>query len=148
MNGNECCERNRGRTERFHQFMRRVLKFLAWTFGVLVILVGLLAAGGYAFVTSDYLRAQIENHANAVSGRKTKICRISLSWGWTTHIHLTYVEVSNTDWGKADHLFKAQEIVVDVRLWPLLRGDIELPQLVLRKPEVYLEQNLKGESNW
>jgi hypothetical protein len=148
MNGNEGCERNRGRTERFHQFMRRVLKILAWTFGVLVILVGLLAAGAYAFVTSDYLRAQIENHANAVSGRKTKIGRISLSWGWTTHIHLTEVEVSNADWGKADHLFKAQEIVVDVRLWPLLHGDIVLPQLVLQKPEVYLEKSLKGESNW
>ena len=128
--------------------MRRTLKVVAWTFGVLVILVGLLAAAAYAFVTSDYLRAQIENHADAVSGRKTKIGRISVNWGWTTHIHLSDVEVSNTDWGKADHLFKAQEIVADVRVWPLLHGDIVLPQLVLRKPEVYLEQNLRDESNW
>jgi uncharacterized protein involved in outer membrane biogenesis len=128
--------------------MRRPLKILAWTVGVLVILVGLLAAGAYAFVTSDYLRAQIENHANAVSGRKTKIARISVSWGWTTHIYLNDVEVSNTDWGKSDHLFKVQEIVADLRVWPLLHGDIELPQLILRKPEIYLETNLKGESNW
>ena len=83
---------------------------------MLVILVGLLAAGAYAFVTSDYLRAQIENHANAVSGRKTKIGRISVKWGWTTHFYLNDVEVTNTDWGKADHLFKVQEIVADVRV--------------------------------
>jgi AsmA family protein len=128
--------------------VRRAFKIVGWSFGVLVLLIGLLAAGAYAFVTSDYLRAQIENHANAVSGRKTKIARISVSWGWTTHIHLTDVEVSNTDWGKADHLFKAQEIVADVRVWPLLHGDIVLPQLILRKPEVYLEKDQNDESNW
>src|SRR5579864_8006068 len=124
MNGNECCERNRGRTERFHQFMRRVLKILAWTLGVLVLLLGLLAAGAYAFVTSDYVRAQIENHANAVSGRKTKIGRISVDWGWTTTVHLSEFQVSNADWAKADHLFKAEEIVADLRVWPLLRGHL------------------------
>ncbi len=130
------------------KIMRRALKFIAWTFGVLVILTGLLAAGAYAFVTSDYLRSQIESHASAVSGRKTKIGRISVDWGWTTHIHLSDLELSNTDWGKADHLFKAQEIVADVRIWPLLHGDIVLPELILRKPEVYLEKNQQGESNW
>lgn len=115
---------------------------------MLVLLTGLLAAGAYAFVTSDYLRAQIENHANAVSGRKTKIGRISVDWGWTTHIHLSDVEVSNADWGKADHLFKAQEIVADVRVWPLLHGNVVLPKLILRKPELYLEKNTQEESNW
>lgn len=128
--------------------MKRALKIIGWTLGALVLLMGLLAAAAYAFVTSDYLRAQIENHADAMSGRKTKIGRISVDWGWTTHIHLTDVEVSNTDWAKADHLFKAQEIVADVRVWPLLHGNIELPQLILRKPEIYLEKNQQGESNW
>jgi hypothetical protein len=63
-----------------------------------------LRAGGlaaYVFVTSDFLRAQIENHAHAVAGRKAKIARISVDWGWTPHVHLDNVELSNADWGKA-----------------------------------------------
>ena len=128
--------------------MRRLLKIIGWSVGVLVLLIGLVGVAAYVFVTSDFVRAQIENHANAVSGRKTKIARISVDWGWTPHVHLDDVELSNADWGKADHMFKAQEIEFDIRLWPLLHGDIVLPRLMLRKPELYLERNAQDQSNW
>ena len=128
--------------------MRRLLKFIGWAIGGLVLLIGLTGMAAYVFATSDFVRAQIENHANAVSGRKTKIARLSVDWGWTPHVHLDDVELSNTDWGKADHMFKAQEIEFDIRLWPLLHGDIVLPRLMLRKPELFLERNAQDESNW
>ena len=51
----------------------------------LVLLIGLTGMAAYIFATSDFVRAQIENHANAVSGRKTKIARLSVDWGWTPH---------------------------------------------------------------
>ena len=128
--------------------MRRLLKFIGWAIGGLVLLIGLTGMAAYIFATSDFVRAQIENHANAVSGRKTKIARLSVDWGWTPHVHLDDVELSNTDWGKADHMFKAQEIEFDIRLWPLLHGDIVLPRLMLRKPELFLERNAQDESDW
>jgi AsmA family protein len=128
--------------------MRRLLKFIGWAIGGLVLLIGLTGMAAYIFATSDFVRAQIENHANAVSGRKTKIARLSVDWGWTPHVNLDDVELSNTDWGKADHMFKAQEIEFDIRLWPLLHGDIVLPRLMLRKPELFLERNAQDESNW
>ena len=128
--------------------MRRLLKFIVWAIGSLVLLIVLTGMAAYIFVTSDFVRAQIENHASAVSGRKTKIARISVNWGWTPHVHIDDVELSNADWGKADHMFKAQEIEFDIRLWPLLHGDLVLPRLMLRKPELYLERNAQDESNW
>jgi AsmA family protein len=128
--------------------MRRLLKFIGWAIGGLVLLIGLTGMAAYVFATSDVVRAQIENHANAVSGRKTKIARLFVDWGWTPHVHLDDIELSNTDWGKADHMFKAQEIEFDIRLWPLLHGDIVLPRLMLRKPELFLERNAQDESNW
>jgi uncharacterized protein involved in outer membrane biogenesis len=128
--------------------VRRSLKIIGWSVGVLVLLIGLVGMAAYVFVTSEFLRAQIENHANAVAGRKTKIARISVDWGWTPHVHLDNVELSNADWGKADHMFKVAEIELDIRLWPLLHGDIVLPRLMLRKPELYLERSAQDESNW
>ena len=101
----------------------------------------------HAFVASDYVRGQIESRANA-SGRTTKIDKISIGWGWTARVHLSGVQVSNADWGKADHMFKADEIDFDVRLRPLLRGDIILPRLILRRPNVSLERNAQDKSNW
>ena len=128
--------------------MRRFLKIIGWSLAALVLLVGVAGAAAYAFVTSDYVRAKVENHAGAVSGRRTKISKISIAWSWIPHIRLDDVEVSNADWGKADHLFKAQRIEFDIRLWPLVHGDFVLPTLTLEKPEVYLERNAQDESNW
>jgi AsmA family protein len=128
--------------------VKRLLKIIGWSVGVLVLLMGMAGVAAYVFVTSDFVRAQIENHANAVAGHKTKVARISVDWGWTPHVHLDDVELSNADWGKADHMFKAQDIEFDIRLWPLLHGDIVLPRLMLRKPELYLERNDQDESNW
>jgi AsmA family protein len=124
------------------------LKIAGWAVVVLVVLIGLLGVAAYAFVTSDYVRAQVENHANALAGRKTTIGRVSVDWGWTSSVHLGDVQVSNADWGKADHMFKAQEISFDIRVWPLLHGDLVLPRLTLHKPEVALERNAQDQSNW
>jgi uncharacterized protein involved in outer membrane biogenesis len=128
--------------------MKRALKILAWTFGGLLLLI--VAAGGfvYVFATSDYVRAQIENHASAVAGRATKIARVRIDWGWTAHVSLEDVQISNADWGKADHMLRAKLIDFDIRLWPLLGGHIVMPQLTLREPELALERNDKGEFNW
>jgi len=128
--------------------VKRLLKIIGWSVGVLVLLMGMAGVATYVFVTSDFVRAQIENHANAVAGHKTKVARISVDWGWTPHVHLDDVELFNADWGKADHMFKAQEIEFDIRLWPLLHCDIVLPRLMLRKPELYLERNDQDGSNW
>jgi uncharacterized protein involved in outer membrane biogenesis len=105
--------------------VRQILKILAWTLGSLFVLIGLLGIGAYTFVTSDYLRAQIENHANALSGHKTQIAKVVIDWSWTPHVHLEQVELSNADWGKADHMVKAQQIEFDI-----------------------LERNAKDQSNW
>jgi AsmA family protein len=128
--------------------VRQIFKVVAWTLGTLFVLTGLVGVGVYTLVNSDYVRAQVENHAKAISGHKTKIGKIAIDWGWTPHVHLEQVELSNADWGKADHMFKAQQIEFDIRLWPLLHGDIVLPHLMLRNPELYLERNAADKSNW
>ena len=113
-----------------------------------MLLLGLAGIAAYAFVTSDYVRAQVENHADAMSGRKTTIGRIAIDWGWTSQIVLDDVAVSNADWGKAPHMFQARQIAFEIRLWPLLHGDIVLPRLTLRQPELWFETNAQDQSNW
>ena len=128
--------------------MWRALKIIGWTMAGIVLLIGVLGVAGYFFVTSDFVRAQIENRANAESGRKTTIGRIAIDWGWISRVHLENVQIANADWAKAPHMFAAQEIAFDIRLWPLLHGDIVMPHLLLRRPELDLERNQQDQSNW
>jgi AsmA family protein len=128
--------------------VRRVLKVLAWIGGGIVVLLVAVGAAAYLFVTSDFVRGQIENRADAYSGRKTKIGNVTFNWGWTSHVHLDDVQISNADWAKAPHLLTAQAIDFDIRVWPLLHGDVQVQQLQLVKPVVDLERNAKEESNW
>ena len=123
--------------------MKRALKFLAWTFGSLVLLFVLAAVGVYLFLTSDYLRTQIENRAGTMSGRKTAIAKVEFDWGWTTRVRLDDVKISNADWGKAPHMLTAKLIDFDIRL-ALTGGHIVLPRLTLEAPELVLERSDKG----
>lgn len=128
--------------------MRRALKIIGWVFCALVLLIVAAGVAGYFFLTSDTVRNQLESEADKATGRTTKIGKLAIDWGWVTKIHLEDVQVSNTDWGKAPHLFSAKEIECDIRVAPLLHLNIELPLLRLVNPVVSLEKNDKQESNW
>jgi uncharacterized protein involved in outer membrane biogenesis len=127
---------------------KRIAKITAGVLGCLVILIGIAAAGGYYFLTSPQFRSKVESEASAYSGRKTTIDKISIDWGTTAHVHLAGVNLANAAWGKADHMFKADEIDFDIKLWPLLKGDIVMPSLELKKPDVVVEVGDKEQVNW
>ena len=45
-------------------------------------------------------------------------------------------------------MLKAEQVDFEIRLWPLLKGDLVLPSLVLRKPEIVIEKGDKDRLNW
>lgn len=128
--------------------MKRFLRILGWSAGVLLCLVVVSAGALHLFLTSDYLRGQLEGRASDYTGRKTKVASFSIDWGQTAHVRLDGVEIANAAWGKAPHMLKVEQVDFDIRLWPLLKGDLVLPRLVLRKPEVQLEVGDKEQLNW
>lgn len=129
--------------------MTRALKILGWTFGILVVLIGAVVAGGYLYLTSTDFRSIVESEASSFSGRKTKIEKVSIDWSTVPHVHLSGVQVANAEWAKTDHMLKADEVDFTLRLWPLLKGDIVLPHLILQKPEVIVEKGgPHDELNW
>ncbi len=128
--------------------MGRVAKILGWTAGILLGLLVIAAATVYFVATSDYLRGQLEARASDFTGRKTQIAKVAVDWGWTSNIKLDGVEVANAKWGKAPYMLKVDQVDFDIRLWPLLGGNLVLPRLVLRKPEVQVEVGDKEQLNW
>jgi uncharacterized protein involved in outer membrane biogenesis len=127
---------------------KRLAKIAAWSLGTLLLLIGVVVAGGYIFLTSADFRSRLESEASAYSGRKTHIDKVVIDWSLTPHVHLAGVKVANADWGKADHMLKLEEADFDLGLWPLLKGDIVLPSLTLHKPELAIEVGDKEQLNW
>lgn len=128
--------------------MKRMASILGWVAGILLSLVTVVVGGLYLFVTSDYLRGQLEGRASDFTGRKTRIAHISIDWGTTSNVRLDGVEIANAQWGKAPHMLKVEQIDFDINLWPLLKGDLVLPRLVLRKPELEIEVGDREQLNW
>jgi uncharacterized protein involved in outer membrane biogenesis len=128
--------------------MKRAAKILGWTAGIFLGLL-LIAAGTIYFVaTSDYLRGRLESWASDRTGRKTQIAKVAVVWGWTPNVKLEGIEVANAKWGKAPYMLRVDQVDFDIRLWPLLGGNLVLPRLVLRKPEVQVETGDKEQLNW
>jgi AsmA family protein len=128
--------------------VKRAAKIIGGIFAVLLVLVLAAAIGAYLFVTSDYVRAQIENRADTASGRKTKIGKVEVDWSWTPTLRLDNVALSNADWAETPHMFEAKRIELQIELWPLLRGNIVMPRLRLEQPVIDIEQNDKDDLNW
>lgn len=127
---------------------KRLAKIAGWSLGTLLVLIGVVVAGGYLFLTSADFRSRLESEASAYSGRKTHIDKVVIDWSLTPHVHLTGVQVANADWGKAEHMLKVEEADFDLRLVSLLKGDIVLPTLTLHKPELAIEVGDKEQLNW
>ena len=128
--------------------MKRWARVLGWTAGILLGLLIVAAGGIYLVATSDYLRGQVEARASDLTGRKTSIAKVVVQWGWTANVKLEGIEVANAKWGKAPYMLKVDQVDFDIRLWPLLGGNLVLPRLVLRKPEVQVEVGDKEQLNW
>ncbi len=128
--------------------MRRAAKIVGWMAGIPVGVLAIAAGALYFIATSDYLRGHLEDTATDLTGRRTQVARIAVDWGWTTNIKLEGIEVANAPWGKAPSMLKVERVDFDIRLWPLLGGNVVLPRLVLRNPEVQIETGERDQLNW
>ncbi len=141
--------RQSGRYDRMVQVLTpRLLRILARTAGIVAGLAVVAAAASYLLVTSGAFHDQVERHAGSVLGRKTRIADVAVDWGWTTRLRLGGVEVANAGWGRQPYLLKAEQVDVEIRLWPLLKGELVVPSLALRKPEIAVEIGEKDQLNW
>jgi uncharacterized protein involved in outer membrane biogenesis len=128
--------------------MRRALRISAWVLGILVVLIVAAGIGIYVLLHSDLVLQQAQARASKATGRAVTIGSIDVDWGWTPHIVLRNVNLANAKWGEAPQLFKADTIDTSIRIWPLFGGHIVLPKLRIDAPEVALERDAKGNSNW
>ncbi|HYH19073.1 MAG TPA: AsmA family protein [Azospirillum sp.] len=125
---------------------------LKWIGLGLLGLVGLVVVGGgLALALFDWndVRGFAARQASAALGREVAIDgTLDVDLGDPIRIHLEGLRVANTDWAAEPNFAEVRVLDAQVRLWPLLRGDIELPEVKVSGPKVAMEKNMEGANNW
>ena len=126
---------------------RRFLRIAAITLGVLVLLVVAAVAALFIYIGSSAFRGEVETRAGVALGREIKLGELQIDWSWSPHIRMREVMVGGAA-KDAPPLLEAQAIRVQLRLPPLLRGEVVLPQLELDQPKLALAIDDKGVPIW
>ena len=113
----------------------------------LVVLLALVLLA--VFFPWDVLRGPLNRYVSERTGRHFEITRrLDVKLGRTTRVLADGIEFANPGWAKDPQLLKAEGAEVDIRLFPLLRGRIELPLVMLRKPQLALQMEADGRRSW
>lgn len=125
--------------------MRTALKWTAWLVLALLVALALLIAFGL-----NTLRGPITRAVSEATGRELVIeGNLKPIWTWKhARFRAENVSFTNADWAKEDYLFAANAVEASVRLLPLLRGRVVVPEVHLESAEVNLEQDADGRKNW
>jgi uncharacterized protein involved in outer membrane biogenesis len=123
----------------------KVFKYLAYLLAfVLVSVVGLLLLVN--LVDIDRYKGRIEHQVSKTLGREFAIegdseLKISLH----PRVVLRDFRLGNAPWGSKANMITVGQAEVRVALLPLLRGEIEIENLLLIEPDILLEIDKDGQ---
>jgi uncharacterized protein involved in outer membrane biogenesis len=123
---------------------RGMARGLAVTAGVVVLIVAVVM-----FFPWDLLRGPVSRYVSEQTGRQFEITRrLDVHPGWNTRVRLDGVTFANPEWARDRYLLQAESAEFEIRLIALLLGRMELPSLVLRAPQLGLQQEDDGRRTW
>ncbi len=114
--------------------------------GALLLVVLVL---GVVFFPWDTLRGSLNRYVSDKTGRTFAITRqLDVKLGRTVRVLADGIEFANPSWARDPYLVRAEAAEIQVRLWPLFLGRIELPLVSLKKPELGLQIEADGKRTW
>jgi uncharacterized protein involved in outer membrane biogenesis len=121
---------------------------------ILTLLIGLLIFAIVAFaalflVDPAIFRGQLEARAAAAFGRQFQIDGpISLERSLRPRIVIEDISIGNPAWASGKHFAKVEKIGVQVALFPLLRGDLTVLDVLFTGVEVFIEEGPDDANNY
>jgi AsmA protein len=119
--------------------------------GVAIVIVLLIAAVVAApfFIPVDTVTAEVVSRVKATTGRDLKIGgKVSFSILPILGVEANNVSFSNPPGAGSPDMAKFAKLQVALKLWPLLRKQVEVDKLVLVDPVIALEVDKQGRPNW
>ena len=126
----------------------RIARVLKWAALAVAVLVAAAAAVLYSIDVNSY-RDEIAAEFRKATGRDLAIGGdIDLSISLSPAVVVERVAIANAGWGSRPLMVALERAEAEVELLPLLAGDIRVTRLILVEPDILLETNADGLSNW
>ncbi|MDX1527798.1 MAG: AsmA family protein [Gammaproteobacteria bacterium] len=128
--------------------MRKLFKALVFC----VALIAFTALSMYAYLSvldPGQFRDEIAKVVKSSTGRDLAIKgEVNFIVFPSPRLLVEGVSLSNASWGIRSNLMKADTVVAELALLPLFYRTISIKRMILIRPELNLEKNARGESNW
>ncbi|MBM3566071.1 MAG: AsmA family protein, partial [Alphaproteobacteria bacterium] len=128
------------------------MKWMVRFFGGLVALLAAAAVTAVIVLKNmdfNAYRGLIHDEVKATTGRDlTIVGNLSLDISLTPSLVVENVKLANAPWGARADMVVLKRLAAEVRLIPLLGGNVRINRLVLNGLDVLLEVNERGLVNW
>ncbi|WP_169337445.1 AsmA family protein [Kiloniella laminariae] len=125
--------------------MRKLAVSVAIIFMLLIVAV----LAGPGFVDWNRYKEEITSQAVALTGRKLTIeGDLSLQILPRPSFSAKGVAFENASGGSQASMVRLEELGVTIAIFPLLSGSLQVEEVILRKPVVYIEKLSNGQGNW
>ncbi|HEY6514629.1 MAG TPA: AsmA family protein [Steroidobacteraceae bacterium] len=122
----------------------RTVKAIGIGIGVLIIALLLVVA----FFPWNRLRGPVSRILAADLHRSVNIAALHGSLFGHPHVQVSGLTIGNPVWAGGGQMVSIERIDLELRFWPLLRGEIVLPKVELVRPVVRLFRGTDGRANW
>lgn len=129
--------------------MNKVLKISLIAFIAFLAIAGLGAWYAASFINPTQLTKLLSSSVKDATGRELKIAGpVSLNLFPSISVKAEQVSLSNTSWASNPNMLTLKQIELDIRLFPLLKGSVEISRIGVTGLEANLQTNKSGEGNW
>lgn len=118
---------------------------------VVVVFVGVVVAGVAMLQSMDFnqYKGQIIAEVKKATGRDLRIDgNLDLAVSLSPKVMVDGVALSNAPWSSKPEMVTLKSFAAEMKLLPLVFGDIHIVELILIEPDIYLETQKDGTGNW
>ena len=121
----------------------------AWVAGVLVMAPALAVGAAVLLFDGEALRARVVAAVGQATGRVLTVAGpVRLAWSLAPTVSMEGVSLANPPGFSRPAMATVDRVEVQFAVWPLLQRRVEIRSLTLAGPDVLLERDTAGRSNW
>ena len=125
--------------------LRIVMKWL----GIgLLILIAVLVVAVWTFDINDYKESLAEGASREIGAAVSLEGPLELDLSFPSRLVAKHIRIANPQWASRPYLLEAEQVEIEISVLPLLKGRVDLPNVLLSNLDLLLEEGPNGTSNW
>ncbi len=128
--------------------MKGVKRIILWTIGAIFALIIIVIAGAAIFFPKEKAKEMAIEKISSALERKVTVESVSISFWGGLGIYLKGIKIANPQGFEGPDFLTATALDVKLRLFPLLRKEVQIDRLILVKPQIALHKLADGRHNY